>query len=266
MALRAMVMKRLFKFPRSQSRQPRTIPEGRRVYAIGDVHGRLDLLDALLDKIDEDDRRRGPCDTNIIFLGDLIDRGPDSAGVVERLCTLAGQDRRCRFLMGNHEEIFLKALSGDLHSLKFMIKIGGKETVLSYGVGHERYLSCDFEELLLILREHVPDGHDEFISKFEDYIVVGDYIFVHAGLRPDLPIDQQKTSDLRWIRNDFLESKGDFGGTVVHGHNVTTEIDRRDNRIGIDTGAYASGRLTALCLEGAAQWSLVAECQAAHSK
>ncbi|XHS02377.1 metallophosphoesterase [Sphingomonas sp. DBB INV C78] len=258
-----MVMKRLFKLSRSQDRLPATVPEGRRVYAIGDVHGRLDLLEQLLEKINEDDVGRGPCGTDIIFLGDLIDRGPESAGVVERLRLLAGKDRRCRFLMGNHEEIFLRALSGDLQSLKLMIRIGGKETILSYGVDHAQYLAWDFDELLSTLNGIVPENHGAFISGFEDTIVVGDYIFVHAGLRPNLPIDQQRVSDLRWIRKDFLESKVDFGGMVVHGHNVTPEIDRQINRIGIDTGAYASGRLTALCLEGAAQWTLVAKGQAA---
>lgn len=258
MAPSAMVLKRLLNLARSAGDRP-SIPEGRRVYAIGDVHGRLDLLDILLEKIAEDDACRGSSDTEIIFLGDLIDRGPASAGVVERLRTLSGRDRRYRFLSGNHEEVFLKALSGDLKSLKLLIRIGGKETIFSYGVTPDEYLACDFDELLCLIRNNVSQEHVEFVEKFENHIEIGDYIFVHAGLRPGVSIEDQRTSDLRWIRNEFLESKADFGGIVVHGHNVTPETDRRANRIGIDTGAYTTGRLTALGLEGEAQWEIVAE-------
>lgn len=254
-----MVLKRFLKLARPYGGQMPSIPEGRRVYAVGDIHGRLDLLDILLDRIAEDDAYRESAHTDIIFLGDLVDRGPDSAGVVERLRILAEQDRRFRFLSGNHEEVFLKALAGDVKSLKLMIKIGGKETILSYGVAPDEYLACDFDELLCLMRDNVPERHIEFLKTFGEYAQVGDYIFVHAGLRPNIPIEQQQGSDLRWIRREFLESKADFGGTVVHGHNVTTEMDRRPNRIGIDTGAYVTGRLTALALEGEVQWEIIAE-------
>nr|WP_089219610.1 metallophosphoesterase [Sphingomonas laterariae] len=259
-----MVLKRLFKLSRPSGRPEASLPAGRRVYAIGDVHGRLDLLDDLLAQIAQDDARRGSCETDIIMLGDLIDRGPESAGVVERLRLLASHGRRIRFLMGNHEEIFLKALGGDVQALRLLIKVGGKETALSYGITAEEYLACDFDELLILLQRKVPQSHVDFLSGFEDCIVLGDCIFVHAGLRPNLPIDEQRTSDLRWIRKEFIDSDADFGGLVIHGHNVTDEIDRRNNRIGIDTGAYASGRLTALGLEGSEQWSLVADEQAAR--
>lgn len=253
-----MVLKRFLSLARTATGRP-SIPEGRRVYAIGDVHGRLDLLDILLEKIAEDDTRRGESDTEIIFLGDLIDRGPASAGVVERLRTLSENDRRFRFLIGNHEEIFRKALSGDLKALKLLIRIGGRETIFSYGVTPDEYMACDFDELFCLMRSNVPRQHLEFIAEFEQYIEIGDYIFVHAGLRPGVTLEDQRASDLHWIRNEFLESKADFGGVVVHGHNVTPEMDRRVNRIGIDTGAYATGRLTALGLEGEAQWKIVAE-------
>lgn len=172
---------------------------------------------------------------------------------------LSERDRRFRFLSGNHEEVFLKALSGDLKSLKLLIRIGGKETIFSYGVTPDEYMACDFDELLCFMRSNVSQQHLEFIAGFEKYIEIGDYIFVHAGLRPGVPLEDQRASDLHWIRNEFLESKADFGGVVVHGHNVTPEIDRRVNRIGIDTGAYATGRLTALGLEGEVQWEIVAE-------
>ena len=237
--------------------QPRfcAVPAGTRVYAIGDIHGRRDLLDRLLAMIDEDDQARGPARTELIFLGDLVDRGPDSAGVVERLMALRG-DRPVRFLMGNHEEVFLRAVEGDLRALRFLVRIGGRETLLSYGISAEEYRDLDYEELLALLQERVPPAHIAFLSAFENWIEVGDYLFVHAGLRPGVALEEQKTSDLCWIRDEFLSHREDFGKMVVHGHSITEEIDERSNRIGIDTGAFASGRLTAIGLEGDQRWYL----------
>jgi serine/threonine protein phosphatase 1 len=231
------------------------VPDGVRVYAIGDIHGRLDLLNALLAKIDDDDGGREPASTELIFLGDLVDRGPDSAGVVERLMAL-GKTRRVRYLMGNHEEVFLRAVDGDLRALRFLERIGGRETVLSYGISAEQYRSLDFDELLVLLREKVPPAHVAFLSTFERWIEMGDYLFVHAGLRPGVALEEQKTSDLCWIRDDFLSHRGSFGKLVIHGHSITEEIDIRANRIGIDTGAFASGRLTAIGLQGEERWFL----------
>ncbi len=231
------------------------VPDGVRVYAVGDIHGRLDLLDALLAKIDEDDAGRGPARTELIFLGDLVDRGPDSAGVVERLRRL-GETRRVRFLMGNHEEVLLRAVEGDERALRFLLRIGGRETLLSYGISAEEYRDLDYDELLPMLREKVPPAHVAFLSAFERWIELGDYLFVHAGLRPGVALEEQKDSDLCWIRDDFLQHRDSFGKMVVHGHSITEEIDVRTNRIGIDTGAFATGRLTAIALEGEERWFL----------
>ena len=231
------------------------VPDGVRVYAVGDIHGRLDLLDALLARIDEDDAGRGPARTELIFLGDLVDRGPDSAGVVERL-RLLGETRSVRYLMGNHEEVLLRAVEGDQRALRFLERIGGRETLLSYGISPEEYRQLDYEELLALLREKIPPAHVAFLSAFERWIEVGDYLFVHAGLRPGVALEEQKASDLCWIRDDFLNHRDSFGKMVVHGHSITEEIDVRANRIGIDTGAFASGRLTAIGLEGEERWFL----------
>jgi len=231
------------------------VPDGVRVYAVGDIHGRLDLLDALLARIDEDDAARGPAATELIFLGDLVDRGPDSAGVVERLRIL-GDTRRVRYLMGNHEEVFLRALDGDQRALRFLERIGGRETLLSYGISPDEYRALDYDELMTLLREKVPPAHVAFLSAFESWIEIGDYLFVHAGLRPGVALEEQKTSDLCWIRDDFLRHRDSFGKLVVHGHSITEEIDVRPNRIGIDTGAFASGRLTAIGLQGEERWFL----------
>jgi serine/threonine protein phosphatase 1 len=237
--------------------QPRAeqVPEGVRVYAIGDIHGRLDLLDALLARIDEDDAERGPARTELIFLGDLVDRGPESAGVVERVMQLGGTGK-VRYLMGNHEEVFLRAVEGDMRALRFLLRIGGRETLLSYGISAEEYRELDFDELLPLLKEMVPPAHVAFLSAFESWIEIGDYLFVHAGLRPGVALEEQKASDLCWIRDDFLNHRDSFGKMVVHGHSITEDIDVRSNRIGIDTGAFATGRLTAIGLEGEERWFL----------
>jgi serine/threonine protein phosphatase 1 len=251
-----MPVKSLFRFV--SRLQPRTcaVPEGRRVYAVGDIHGRRDLLDQLLELIDEDDAARGPADTEIIFLGDLVDRGPDSRGVVDRLLRLAHAGGKVRFLMGNHEDVFVRAARGDLRALRFLTRIGGRETLLSYGISAEQYRNVDFDELAHLLEQNVPAEHIEFLSAFESWIEVGDYLFVHAGVRPGIAIEAQSRGDLCWIREEFLDHRDSFGKMVVHGHSITDDVDLRSNRIGIDTGAYASGRLTAIGLEGVERWFL----------
>lgn len=242
------------KFLKSQpSNGPKgSIPEGERVYAIGDVHGRLDLLDALLDQIARDDAAHASAGTQIIMLGDLIDRGPDSAGVVERLCRLVEDGANIRFIKGNHEEVFLRALRGDTKALKFLCRIGGRETLLSYGILERDYNELNYDDLLPLLPELVGARHIAFLDSFEDLIVVGDFAFVHAGVRPGVPLAEQLPADLRWIRGEFLDHVGVLEKIIVHGHTVSIDPEFRDNRIGIDTGAYASGRLTALVLEGSA--------------
>jgi serine/threonine protein phosphatase 1 len=235
---------------------PPEIPPGERIYAIGDIHGRLDLLDDLLMQIGEDDAARPPSTTTLLFLGDLVDRGPDSAGVVERVRKLAASHHRVRVLMGNHEEVFLSAVQQDLAALRFCCRIGGRETMMSYGIDQEEYERLDYTELAERLAEVVPPEHIEFIAGFEDYIVAGDYAFVHAGIKPNVPLAEQRQKDMRWIRDPFLDHEGAFESFIVHGHTILEDIDEQPNRIGIDTGAYATGKLTALGLEAAERWVL----------
>lgn len=235
------------------------VPEGQRVYAIGDIHGRLDLLDDLLARIAADDAARGAAQTEIVFLGDLVDRGPDSRGVVERLLELSRGSTPVRFLLGNHEEVFLRALTGDLKTLRFFIRIGGRATIMSYGFSEEEYRSLDYQVLGGRLIERVPAEHVAFLSAFEDMIEIGDYLFVHAGIRPGVDFAEQKTSDLRWIREDFLGCRDSFGKVVIHGHSITEAVDVQPNRIGIDTGAFDSGCLTAIGLEGSERWFLATD-------
>lgn len=248
-------------FRKRQINEPavRSIPEGQRVYAVGDIHGCLELLDDLIAQIEADDRARGGAQTQLVFLGDLVDRGPDSAGVVERLMALADARGNVRFILGNHEEIFLRALDGDMESLRLFVRIGGRETILSYGVVERDYERTNYDELLALMQAHVPQQHIDFLQSFEDRIEIGDYVFVHAGLRPGVAIEEQRRSDMRWIRTSFLDSGHEFGKLVVHGHSISKDVVVRPNRIGIDTGAFGTGRLTALGLEGADRWFLTAE-------
>ena len=244
--------------PREAMPQP-AIPAGQRVYAIGDIHGRLDLFSALVSAIEADDRDRASAETTVILLGDLVDRGPDSAGVL-RLARQWGEHRRVRILAGNHEEMMLGALESVDMLRRFVNPIGGgRETLLSFGIPERDYTRASWEELLAMARGAVGPDTLAFLQSFEDLITIGDYCFVHAGIRPGLALDQQTGPDLRWIREPFLPTPASHGAVIVHGHTINEEPQFRPNRIGLDTGAYASGRLTAMGLEGEARWLLCAQ-------
>lgn len=231
------------------------VPAGERVYAIGDVHGCLDELERVLAAIEADDAARGPARTTLIFVGDLVDRGPASRQVVDRVIRLATQ-RAVRCIAGNHEEVFLGAIDGDEAALKLFCRVGGRETSLSYGIGETDYERADYDELAALLRAAVPAAHRAFMAGMEDMIDKGDYLFVHAGVHPDRPLDAQEPADLRWIRGRFLGHGRPFAKMIVHGHTISPEVEERPHRIGIDTGAFQTGTLTALGLEGEARWTL----------
>jgi serine/threonine protein phosphatase 1 len=233
-----------------------TIPDGIRVYAIGDVHGRRDLLARLFQQIEADDSARGRIRTVFVFLGDYVDRGSDSRGVLEFLIQRAGSELECVFLGGNHDEVFARALSGDERAASTLHRMGGRNTALSYGITPEEYDRGSFGSLAELLRERVPSTHVAFLRKLAEWHQIGDYIFVHAGIRPGRPMRDQQVTDLRWIRREFLDHSASHGAMIVHGHTVTEEVDARHNRIGVDTGAYQSGKLTAIGLEGAERWTL----------
>lgn len=232
------------------------VPVGERVYAIGDIHGRDDLFEELVARIVADNAVRPAAHTTLILLGDLVDRGPSSRAVVERAMQLGDPFDRVRLLIGNHEECFLAALSGDVQRMRYFVRIGGDATLRSYLCDDVAYDRASFEELAEIAAACVPQAHVDYLTGGEDYIEIGDYVFVHAGLRAGVPLHRQSTSDLRWIRDDFLREKGDFGAMVVYGHTISEAVDEQPNRIGIDTGAYATGRLTAIGLERDARWFL----------
>lgn len=245
-------------FPWSKSKQkgPPCTPRGHRAYVVGDVHGRLDLLDRLLASIERDVQRRSARKSLLVFLGDLIDRGPDSRGVVERLRTYRHDRLKPYFLAGNHEEVLLRLLAGELGILSSWLKFGGAECLQSYGLDPQSLYGISERASLAAVRDVIPPQHNRFIGGFADTLSFGDYLFVHAGIRPGIDLSLQSQTDLRWIRAPFLEDNSDHGVMVVHGHTISAAVEELSNRIGIDTGAYRTGVLTALALDGVERWIL----------
>jgi serine/threonine protein phosphatase 1 len=224
------------------------VPAGTRVYAIGDVHGRADLLTQLFLRIDQDLLSRPVADPIHIFLGDYIDRGPDSRRVVEALIQRK-ISHQAVFLKGNHEECALGFLS-DPGALSWWRHIGGLSTILSYGVSprYPNNLAAQ-QEIATALGQAMPPSHVLFFRGLALSFTCGDFFFVHAGVRPRIPLERQSQDDLLGIRDEFLLHEEDFGKVVVHGHTPVEQPEIHTNRINIDTGAYASGRLTCLVLE-----------------
>jgi serine/threonine protein phosphatase 1 len=230
---------------------PDGLKPGLRLYAIGDIHGEAALLDRLMAKIDDDLAAHRPAEALAIFLGDYVDRGPDSAGVIDRLA-------RGTFglphvaLRGNHEDAMLAALAEGGDAMERWCRMGGVATLASYGVdlakpGRRKALAKARDALL----GRIPAAHRAFLGETRLIESVGDYVFVHAGLRPGIPIERQAAADLMWIREEFLRSDADFGKVVVHGHSPRPWPENQPRRINVDTGAFKSGVLTAVALEGA---------------
>ena len=229
---------------------------GYRAYVIGDVHGRLDLLEELLAKIHAELQHRPAANTLLVFVGDLIDRGPSSAQVIERLRTYRRPGIRPIFLLGNHEEVLLRILGGEAELIIKWRWFGGSECLRSYGVDPEVLGRLSDADALTVVRNAIPRDHVEFLESFVDSCRFGDFLFVHAGIRPGIELEEQQQSDLRWIREPFLSDDSDHGFIVVHGHTISEQVDERSNRVGIDTGAYRTGILTALAIEGSQRWLL----------
>jgi serine/threonine protein phosphatase 1 len=233
------------------SRPPRPrVPEGLRVYAVGDIHGRLDLLDPLLARIEADLEGHNVERSMQVFLGDYIDRGEASAQVVERLIR-RGETYPTICLKGNHEACLLEFLENP-EVLPAWGHNGGLTTLLSYGV--EPVLNADARtssRLSATLADAMPASHVQFLSGLPLTFSCGDFLFVHAGVRPGIPLARQREEDLLWIRDPFLRHEAPFEKVIVHGHTPVMAPQIHPNRINIDTGAYATGRLTCLRLEGA---------------
>jgi serine/threonine protein phosphatase 1 len=224
------------------------LPTGRRVYAVGDMHGCSDLLSKLFIRIDDDLKARPIADSIQVFLGDYIDRGPNSRQVIDLLIA-RWREHDLVLLKGNHEDCALQFLS-DPTSFSAWKNIGGLNTVRSYGVRPVDVKDPQSQDkLAAAVNRSIPDSHRRFLQGLALSFTCGDFFFTHAGVRPGVPLQQQSQRDLLWIREDFLLYEDDFGKVIVHGHTPTREPEIRPNRINIDTGAYATGRLTCIVLE-----------------
>lgn len=232
---------------RSRKKRPR-VPEGVRVYAIGDIHGRVDLLDALLKKIDAD-LEQNPVSIGIeVYLGDYIDRGPASREVIERLIS-RNRTFRAVFLKGNHESYLAEFLTNP-RLFESWKQLGGLETLISYGVMPSiEGRRLDQKKLALAFDNLFPASHRRFLTNLRLSFTCGDFFFVHAGIRPGVSLYKQSAEDLLWIRQDFLFCEDEYSKIIVHGHTPVSKPEICLNRINIDTGAYATGRLTCLKLE-----------------
>lgn len=231
--------------------RPAKAPDGAAIYAVGDIHGRPDLLTKLQAMILADAKRRRVDRRVVVYLGDYVDRGPDSKGVLERLVERPLDGFESVFLKGNHEDFMLRFLGDGSLATSWMLN-GGMATLRSYGIdvldpvrGEDRLKKARND-----LARALPPRHRDFLNGLDLWHREGDYLFVHAGVRPGVAIEDQRETDLLWIRHEFLNSDADFGGIVVHGHTVVGDPETRANRIGIDTGAVMTGCLTALAIEG----------------
>jgi serine/threonine protein phosphatase 1 len=223
-------------------------PEGLRLYAIGDVHGCLDMLKAVHAWIEKDLAERPAGDWRVIHVGDYVDRGPDSRGVVQYLMHRTAGDDRHVCLLGNHDEMFVTVFRGDPGYLSLWLAHGGVETLASYGLSRD-----DFERRVVYgegFDDAVPAEHLDFLAGLDRSARHGDYFFVHAGIDPEHPLEAQNPRDLIWIRDPFLLDQRDHGVVVIHGHTPVRRLDVRANRVGIDTAAVFGGTLSCIVLEG----------------
>ena len=228
---------------------PARLPPKTRVYAIGDIHGCARLLDLMFEHIAED-AKDAPHDRHVVYLGDYIDRGNDSKGVIERVMKGGPRGFTAHYIKGNHDAALLDFLE-DPESYRAWRSFGAADTLLSYNVHPPLY---DSKEQRIAARDAllaaIPADHLAFFRALELKVTIGDYAFVHAGVRPGVSLERQSEEDLLWIRDEFLSSTLPHGKVVVHGHTPLRAPVRTSNRISVDTGAYATGVLTCAVLEG----------------
>lgn len=238
--------------PQPPARSRAKVPPGQVVWAIGDIHGRVDLLRALIAAIWTDFEDGPPVQRTIVFLGDYVDRGPASKAVLDTLVDLSEMSGiEIFFLSGNHENCMLAFMDEPEQGPRWC-EFGGRETLRSYEIEPPQQGDNveGWQETARDLKFRMPQRHQEFLRRLRLSASIGDYFFAHAGARPGVLLHKQSDHDLMWIRNSFLNSTEIFDQVVVHGHTPTEEHHSDHRRIGIDTGAYASGKLTALRLEG----------------
>jgi len=241
--------------PFKRRRSAPSVPAGERIYAIGDIHGRMDLFHRLLELLHEDEKRRGPATTHVVVVGDAIDRGPQSAKVVSTLLWWQRNSSRVTVLKGNHEAALLESLASDPHAQRLWLSYGGLDTLRSFGV--EPRKGCSSDELATLIRSSFSEPTIAWLEQLPISHRIGDYFFSHAGVKPGVPLERQRPEHLLWGAEEFLESRRDHGAVVVHGHTICgSRVRFTPNRICIDTGAYCTGILSAVGLEDDRQWSI----------
>lgn len=244
-------------FRKSKAQGEARLPNQVRVYAIGDIHGRFDLFRKLMRQIEEDHASRGEALVRVIVLGDFIDRGPDSAALAKSLQTIAATSPNFIVLKGNHEAAMVDGLDGDERAFQLWLENGGDAALASWGVPDWMIASQDFHELAFFARKVIPPEVLDWMRNLEISHRCGDYFFVHAGVRPGIPLAKQDMYDMLWIRDQFLQCEEWHGAMIVHGHSIDEAGPQlMRNRIGVDTGAYRTGMLTAIGLERDQHWVL----------
>jgi serine/threonine protein phosphatase 1 len=229
---------------------PKSLPPGERVYAVGDIHGRADLLVEMQDLILAHSELLPSPSATVIWLGDYVDRGPSSREVIDLLIAFSAGRLRSVFLMGNHEEALLRFLIDPQHGHQWR-RFGGLATLISYGVDISKFrLGRGAGQTRSDFLTALPRKHQDFLLSLKFFGVIGDFFFCHAGVRPGVGLDKQDPEDLIWIRDEFLYWRQDFGMTIVHGHTPVPEPELYHNRVNVDTGAFATGRLTCAVIEG----------------
>jgi serine/threonine protein phosphatase 1 len=229
------------------------IPEGQVVYAVGDLHGMASLTEAMINRLVRDTKKSTDLLPHLIFLGDFVDKGDHSKEVINLLVELAKREElRTTFLKGNHEDALLTFLENPSFGPQW-VSYGGGPTLSSYGISVPELRRANaeiWEEIALQFREKMPKTHLEFFESLPTSIRIGGYFFAHAGVRPNRSLDDQEDGDLMWIRRQFLDDKRTLSAIIVHGHSPDPEVYKDQRRIGVDTGAYATGKLSAVRLQG----------------
>jgi serine/threonine protein phosphatase 1 len=233
-------------------------PPGMRLFAIGDVHGRADLLDIMLERIDADLAADRPDDWRIVFLGDYVDRGPDSAGVLETIARRTQDDPRHIALLGNHDQR-LDAFLDDVVEWPNFEEFGGRPTALSYGVDFGSGIGSDLVRGHLALGEAVPAAHKRLLKGLKTFASFGDFFFCHAGIRPGIALEAQSPDDLIWIRKLFHDDQRLHPKIIVHGHTPVHAVEIHRNRVNLDTMAFRSGILSALAIDGRVKKTIIVE-------
>ncbi|MBR0717259.1 metallophosphoesterase family protein [Bradyrhizobium liaoningense] len=242
--------------PLQRPRPPRTkptLPEGLRIYAMSDIHGCAHLLEQMLRVIDADLINSRPPYAIEVFMGDFIDRGPDTRSTLDLLVERSRRGNAI-FLKGNHEAILVDVME-DPSRFDDWLRVGGAQTLMSYGLAPDSQKD-DPAALLRRLLQVMPTEHVEFLDNLRLSFTCGDFFFVHAGVRPGVPLAKQQEADLLWIRDEFLQCEKDFGKYVVHGHTPVRAAELLANRANIDTGAYATGNLTLMSIQGASMLAI----------